>query len=301
MPLGWAPFAERIDGVYMYTPGGENKVGICSHTAGGYYRTMLDIDFWNISAKCSVHFAISRKGEIAQLVNIFDRAWGQGRLNQPSWPPYPQMNYRNPNEYLISIEHEDAETINGQTVFFGSWTQAQYDASLKVHKWCREEIAYVKGVEMLRFDMDSMAGHYMFDAINRANCPPAKWKNEYRQGIYTSLINQETDMAFHRYAHGFADFNLADLAPYQNRFNILDNLQMPQEAAGQLVKLQVWNLTKTGEVIFYDHEEHGSGNEAGRVYNYGIVEVIAGAQGQVAVLGSDGATQIRVSPLCYWK
>lgn len=197
MPLGWMPEAERIYGITQYSPGGINKVGVCSHTAGGYLSTMKNPDFWNNSVECSVHFAVGRKGEIIQLVNIFDRAWGQGRLNGVTWPPYDDMGYLNPNEYLISIEREDAE--NGQ-LNLQDWPEPQYQASLRVHEFCRREIASVRNVELLKFDIDSLAGHYMFDAVNRRNCPGTVWRNDIRQRLYndltqpTLLLRKDVDM-----------------------------------------------------------------------------------------------------------
>lgn len=191
MPLGWMPEAERIYGLTKYSPGGINKVGICSHTAGGYLSTMRDPNFWNVSVKCSVHFAIGRRGEIIQLINIFDRAWGQGILNQVSWPAYDDMGYLNPNEYLISIEREDAE---GGRLGLQDWPEPQYQALLKVHKWCREEVAYVKNVELLHFGIDSLAGHYMFDAINRVNCPGTVWRNEIRPRLYNDLTQPTVEV-----------------------------------------------------------------------------------------------------------
>jgi len=185
--LGWMPGAERINGLTRYSPGGEAKVGICSHTAGGYLRTMRNPDFWNDSAQCSVHFAIGRKGEKIQLVNIFDRAWGQGRLTTVTWPPYANMGYRNPNEYLISIEREDVEEIDGRTVYLSDWPEVQYQALLEIHRWCRQEIAAVKGVDVLRFGIDSLAGHHMFDNVNRVNCPGPVWRNEIRQRLFNDL------------------------------------------------------------------------------------------------------------------
>lgn len=191
MPDGWAPFAEHINGVSKYTPGGQNKVGICSHTAAGFYTTLRNRDFWN-NAGYSVHFAIARDGRICQLVNIFDRAWGQGRLGPVvSWAPFNAMGRRNPNEYLISIEHEDWVLENGvaKPVPGPVWTSAQFDASIKVQDWCIEEFQRVRNHDLLTFDKESICGHYMFDGVNRANCPGQPWANDYRDSIYQTLVN----------------------------------------------------------------------------------------------------------------
>lgn len=196
MPEGICPFADWRP-VTPFAPGGPAKVGFCDHTAGGFYTTLQDQQFWN-SAGYSVHFCISRRGEVTQLVNIFDRAWGQGRLGPSvTWPPYVAMDQVNPNEYLISTEHEDAVTENGQTVFVprAAWTEAQYQSSLKVKQWCLYEAQRVQGANLLRFGINSLAGHYMFDSVNRANCPGPAWRGEYRDRLYEDLLQQkEGDM-----------------------------------------------------------------------------------------------------------
>lgn len=229
MTLGWMPEAERIYGLTKYSVGGENKVGICSHTAGGFLSTMRDSSFWNDSVACSVHFAIGLEGEIIQLVNIFDRAWGQGRLNQVSWPRYAEMGYRNPNEYLISIEREDYARVNGRSVFVPNWTEAQYQASLKVHRFCREEIALVKGVDLFKFGIDGLAGHYMFDAVNRVNCPGSVWQSQIRQRLWNDLNTAAIEKGRRDMAivvlNGGAYFMYGDKIAFIEDPNTLDELR----------------------------------------------------------------------------
>lgn len=196
---GWAPFAEQMSrAVLNYDRGNLARVGFCDHTAGGFYRTLTDPSFWE-GAGVLVHFAIARDGRIAQLCNIFDSPYAQGRLGPTvTWPPYDLMNRRNPNGYLISTEHEDAETVDGRTVFVpnAAWTPEQYAADLKVKRWCVEEVYRVTGANLLRFGIESLAGHHMFDSVNRAQCPGPAWRNEYRQRLYDDLTNpQEADMS----------------------------------------------------------------------------------------------------------
>lgn len=189
MPDGICPFAEQIKGVTSYSPGHVDRVGFCDHTAGGFYSTMRSAAFWN-GQGVSTHFAISRKGEVCQMVNIFDTAFAQGRLGPVvSWEPYQWMDKGNPNGYLISTEHEDAETVNGQTHFIpgSQWTDAQYQADLRVKRWCVEEVLRVKNKNLLRFAEWSLAGHHMFDAVNRAECPGRYWRNEYRARLHRDL------------------------------------------------------------------------------------------------------------------
>jgi hypothetical protein len=195
MTEGICPFAEWRGPLqpHTFSAGSINRVGFCDHTAGGFYRTLRDPGFWN-GRGYSVHFGISREGAICQLVNIFDRAYGQGRLGPVvTWPAYDLMSRVNPNEYLISIEHEDAVTVNGQTRFIpgSEWTTAQYDADLRVKRWCIDEAKRVMNQDLLRFDIDSLAGHHMFDGISRAECPGRFWRNEYRERLFNDLTKQE--------------------------------------------------------------------------------------------------------------
>lgn len=162
----------------VWTPGMGGRVGFCDHTAGGYYSTLRDPRFWN-GAGVSVHFAISQKGEVAQLVNIFDTAFAQGRLGPTViWPPYAQELKRNPNLYLISTEHEDKTVTNYK------WSEEMYQADLEVKRWCVEECKRY-GYNALEYGIDSLAGHYMFDQVNRPYCPGTGWP---RERLYADLV-----------------------------------------------------------------------------------------------------------------
>ena len=186
MVKGICPFATDITGKVRpwngstgaYSPGGNRLVGFCDHTAGGYYGTLANPDFWNAQGY-SVHFGISQQGQVVQVVNIFDRAYGQGRLGSPvSWPPYEYLKKTNPNELLISTEHEDKQVTNYQ------WSPEMYAADLAVKKWCVEE-GRKYGFDLLQFGLDSLAGHFMFDPQNRAYCPGSGWP---RDRLYKDLI-----------------------------------------------------------------------------------------------------------------
>lgn len=182
---GWCPFADQIEGVTTFLPGGHERVGFCDHTAGGYYGTLTSSSFWN-GAGVSVHFAIARDGRIAQIINIFDTAYAQGKLGPVvTWPPYQQMNQQNPNLYLISTEHEDWE--NSHPVAGSEWTPEQYASDLRVKQWCIEEIKLHAGNNLMKFGIDSLAGHHMFDSVNRAECPGKFWRDEYRQRLFNDL------------------------------------------------------------------------------------------------------------------
>jgi len=189
---GICPFARQIKGVTTFSKGNAGRVGFCDHAASGFFGTMLRPSFWH-EMGTSVHFAISRDGEIAQLVNIFDTAFAQGRLGpMVSWPPFARMNRENPNGYLISTEHEDWTLVNGKAreVPGSQWTEAEYAADLKLKKWCLDEVRMVTGENLLAFGIDSLASHHMFDGVNRAECAGRYWRNEYRARLYADLTRR---------------------------------------------------------------------------------------------------------------
>lgn len=195
---GWCPFATQVEGVTKFTSGGEPKVGFCDHTAGGFYGTLADPGFWNRQGY-SVHFGISRNGEVCQVVNIFDTAWAQGLDSRGmavgpdspgvSWPPFAAMGKRSPNNYLISTEHEDYESVNGvsRAIPNSEWTEAEFQADLKVKRWCYEETRRVKGTDLMPFGLDSLASHHMFDPVNRAYCAGKFWREQYRVRLHGLL------------------------------------------------------------------------------------------------------------------
>ncbi len=176
---GWCPFVERISGVTTYEPGYRDRVGFCDHTAGGYYSTLQNPVFWN-AAGVSVHFNIAKDGRACQTVNIFDTAYAQGRLGpRVIWTPYTGIN---PNALLISTEHEDQRETNMV------WPEAMYQTDLRIKRWCIKEVERVAGKDLLRFGIDSLAGHYMFDQVNRPYCPGTGWP---RERLYDDLTNAE--------------------------------------------------------------------------------------------------------------
>lgn len=185
---GWCPWAIQIEGVTTYDNRQLQPVGFCDHTAGGFLSTMKDPNFWN-NAGVSTHFAIGRTGEVVQLVNVFEIAFAQGRLGPVvTWPHWRELGSPNPNLLFISTEHEDW-VLDGRTasaVPGSQWTQAQFDADLKLKRWCYEEYAK-EGVNLLQYGIESLTGHYMFDGVNRAECPGKFWRDEYRLKLFTGL------------------------------------------------------------------------------------------------------------------
>lgn len=253
MTDGICPFATWIP-VSSFTAGGQTKVGFCDHTAGGWYHVLANPSFWNGNG-LSVHFIIGRKGEIGQLVNIFNRAYGQGILGPVvSWPPYVSMGRVNPNEYLISTEHEDYEMINGVAKHVTYWTEAEYQADLKVKRWCIEEIQRVQGADLMRFQIDSLAGHHMFDNVNRPECPGKDWRNAYRQNLFTDLTTGD-DM-YHKldtWAGFFSGLEIVNGTPQD--INVQADFMVPPEA--KVAEIEFLCLKGYVEVF------HGDGQVAG--------------------------------------
>lgn len=201
--IGWCPFAEQVEGLLpsTYAVGNGGRVGFVDHTAGGFYTTLKNPAFWN-GQGYSVTFGLGLKGQICQMVNLFDTAYGQGRDSNGNpigptspgitWPPFATMGKKNPNGYMVSTEHEDAITVNGQPTFVpgSEWPEAMYQADVKLKRWCIEE-AKKQAFDLLYFGIDSLAGHHMFDPVHRAECPGKFWRNDYREKLYADLTGAE--------------------------------------------------------------------------------------------------------------
>lgn len=202
---GVCPFATPIAGGIDKAPNGGpmwDIVGTCDHTAQGFYGTLMDPGFWQRSGD-SVNFCIGRDGSIGQILNLFTNSYGQGHdQNQQSitpsspgisWAPWATMQRRNPNGYLVSVEHEDYTNINGvsRPVPGSEWTMEQYAADLRLKRWMVDEVRRVKGKDLLRFGIDSLADHHMFDPVNRAECAGKYWRNNYREQLYSQLMGEK--------------------------------------------------------------------------------------------------------------
>lgn len=301
MTDGICPFSRQVAGVTTYqpgpAPGGLPHVGFVDHAAGGFFGTMLRPDFWN-GAGTSVHFAISRDGEIAQIVNIFDIAFAQGRLGPTvTWPPYAELQRLtgtgNPNSYgMVSTEHEDWTLVSGKaTAVPGSqWTQAEYDADVKLKRWCIDEVKRVTGKDMVRFGLDSLAGHHMFDGVNRAECPGRFWRNEYRSRLFADLNAQEEDDMFTRF-NAIAPSLQGKTAPCAVQ---LSDFNPAPPAGTKRLRIEVYiNAQVSGDVQVKD----SSGLYAGRVgwdgARYGVVEVDVSGGG-FSLDGSGAIAQVGI-------
>lgn len=163
--MGWYPAADVVVPLpYFGYPagekGGNNILAVVHHIAEGHWATLINPDFWasrNGGTGGSVHFAVSKSGQVAQFVDIWDAAYGNGIVKNPTWPP--ALN-GNPNEKTVSIEHEG---FTGE-----AWPEAQYQASLKLTDW-------ILGRALIRATPDTVIGHYRIDSVNRANCPGSGW------------------------------------------------------------------------------------------------------------------------------
>lgn len=315
MTDGICPFADQIKNRNLlegWQLGYADRVGFCDHTAGGFYGTMERVSFWNDpngdgehSDKDSVHFAIARDGRILQVLNIFDTAWAQGRLNGPSWPPYATMSQRNPNEYLISTEHEDVETVNGATRYIpgSEWTAAQYASDLRVKRWCVEEVKRVAGLNLLRFGIDSLAGHHMFDRVNRAECPGRFWRNVYQAQLYADLVQLPTQEDLMIRMNAIA----RPQPPYQpwegQTIGTLPTAAVPAPTPGQVtlnawldyglgdikpkrVLVDAWIDTGYLDVLDGDGRFAGSVGGKSAAANRAVIEVILGPAGELGLRGA---------------
>ena len=296
MPNGICDFAEQIVGVTAFAKGNVERVGWCDHTAGGFYSTMQSAAFWN-NAGVSTHFAIARDGRICQMVNIFNTAFAQGRLGPlVTWNPYHLMHEQNPNTYLISTEHEDAETVNGKTRFIpgSQWTEAQYQADLRLKRWCMDEVLRVQGEDMLRFGIDSLAGHHMFDGVNRAECPGRFWRDEYRARLYADLTGLEEEImdVINGTAPALRGRKVTPDVPSPVRLTDFD-VAIPPTARRLRIEVYLASTDPPGIVQL----KHGDGDYAFQVgwdgARYGLGEVDVGGGG-FSIQGSGTLAQVGV-------
>ena len=97
-------------GVPMFTKGRtEPIVGVCIHIAEGTKEQVLST--FRTEEKSS-HYLITKDGEIWQFVLEMDTAWSQGIKINPSAQIVLDRIDKNPNSYLVSIEHEGIYDIS---------------------------------------------------------------------------------------------------------------------------------------------------------------------------------------------
>lgn len=105
-------------GRYGYAP-----EAIVVHLMDG---TLKGTDSWfrNTAASASTHYGIGLNGEVYQWVEEKDMAWGNGRVDHPTWRLIKPN--ANPNLYTVSIEHEGKSGHE--------WTDGQYESLAELVK-----------------------------------------------------------------------------------------------------------------------------------------------------------------------
>jgi N-acetyl-anhydromuramyl-L-alanine amidase AmpD len=104
----------------------------------------------NPNAQASYHFVVARTGEIIQLVNIGNTAWGNGttndgshRDNSTSLIADVRDRRVNSNLYTVSIGFESHTTINNAT-----FTDEQVSSGIKLIKYIRKEVKQLYGFDI---------------------------------------------------------------------------------------------------------------------------------------------------------
>ncbi len=142
-----------------YTAGRKSVLAIVDHIMEGTLAA-CDVWFQQTATPVSAHFGIGKNGEIHQYVRTTDTAWANGVLNRPDtsieWIKNCVVNGVNPNSVTVSIEHEGK---SGE-----AFTEAQYQATLKVHR-------YLIATYKIPVDVQHIVGHNKIDSVNRARCP----------------------------------------------------------------------------------------------------------------------------------
>jgi N-acetylmuramoyl-L-alanine amidase len=102
---------------------GWKPIAIVIHLMDG---TLAGTDSWfrNPRAQASTHYGVGNDGTVYQWVEESDTAWGNGRVQSPTWKLIESG--VNPNLTTISIEHEG---VSGHV-----WTPAQYAADVELVK-----------------------------------------------------------------------------------------------------------------------------------------------------------------------
>lgn len=141
---------------YGYPPmnkgrNGQRVLAVVDHIMEG---TLAGTDEHFRHVDASTHFGIGRNGQIWQWVDINDAAWGNGDVQNPSWPLLPDR--VSPNLVTISIEHEG---FTGQPL-----TDAQKQASFQLQAWLCQQCNITP-------TRDTIIGHYRINSATRAKCP----------------------------------------------------------------------------------------------------------------------------------
>jgi N-acetylmuramoyl-L-alanine amidase len=144
---------------------GHKPISIVNHVVAGSGQSC---DNWFRSPNNEVgsaHYCVWEDGRITQYVGIEHMAWANGlakdaisRAKSSLVKSKPGIN---PNKYTVSIEHA------GHT---GKLTEAQFEATVWLHKHIQSEVKKVYGVT-IPFDRTHILGHFEIDPVRKPNCP----------------------------------------------------------------------------------------------------------------------------------
>lgn len=166
-PITWKP----INGAnYWHGTGIHPKAAVVCHTAQG---TLGGEDTWvlNPAAQASANFMVGRDGAIHGYIDPdgSDSPYANGKMQREDAAVdalYAASGYRNPNDWTVSIEHDD-QGHPGLAL-----TAAQLDASAHLAAYYMERYG-------IPLDDNHVLGHYEFDNVDRAGCPgwtAAQWQ-----------------------------------------------------------------------------------------------------------------------------
>lgn len=169
---------------------GHVPIAIVDHISGG---TMSSMDAWFTSKgnlQSSAHFGISKSGVIHQYLPIERMAWANGlavdNMSKAKSALIREQAPVNPNKYTVSIEHEGTD---------GNLTEAQFAASVWLHKHIASEVKRIYGKELL-LDSKHVIGHFQIDPVRKPFCPGPKfpWDRLYAAIKAKEDINVKKDV-----------------------------------------------------------------------------------------------------------
>lgn len=131
----------------------EDVAGICDHVTEGTAASAISW-FNTPRADVSSHYLVKKDGGIIQFVEETDEAWAQGRVSNPTAKIVLARPGKNPNSYLISIEHEGKGDSD--------LTDAQRTASAELH-------ADIARRHKFPLDRDHVIGHH--EVYDKKSCP----------------------------------------------------------------------------------------------------------------------------------
>jgi hypothetical protein len=165
---GWCPFAGTARPSPNFWTANSGRKAVVLHIAEGGYASSRD---WLCSPASGVssHFIVGPAGELAQLVSIYDSAWGNGltygsdgRWFTPGGHPVRPLwsdivKGVNPNRYTISIEHAGH---SGDVP-----SDAMLATTARLLRWLGEifRLAWVPGRTLIR--------HTDINPVDKSRCP----------------------------------------------------------------------------------------------------------------------------------